>query len=183
MSTLRELTATNHQIAENLPFMRLFMAKAITAEEYMNYTTQMQVIYSALEYQADKHGILSELQGIARLNNIRRDLSELNQIVGKQSIVLWHTVAYHNHIVELKTKQEVLGHFYVRYAGDMFGGQMLKPLVPAGKATWYDFENNLPTLRQKMREIATPDLAEYANEAFDYTIRIVDDLIDSPTRF
>ena len=48
MSTLRELTAQSHAKAENTHFMRLFMAKAITEEEYMEYITQLSVIYTAL---------------------------------------------------------------------------------------------------------------------------------------
>jgi heme oxygenase len=40
----------------------------------------------------------------------------------------------------------------------------------------YDFENNLPALRMKMREFAKPNLAEEANKAFDYTIDIVNEI-------
>lgn len=179
MSTLRELTEKNHQIAENLPFMRLFQAKAITPKEYMDYVTQMAVIYSALEFQAEKHGILKELPGIARLNNVRKDLAELNNELGCQSKVFFETTGYHNYITSLKTKEEVMAHFYVRYAGDMFGGQMLKPLIPMGKGYWFDFGDNLPFLRQKMRELSTPDLAVHANDAFVRTIEIIDRLISS----
>jgi hypothetical protein len=64
MSTLKELTAYSHARAENTPFMRLFMAKALTEEEYMEYITQLSVIYTALEFAAEKVGILQELDGI-----------------------------------------------------------------------------------------------------------------------
>jgi hypothetical protein len=57
----------------------------------------------------------------------------------------------------------------------MFGGQMLKSLVPS-TGRMYDFENNLPALRMKMREFAKPNLAEEANKAFGYTIDIVDEI-------
>jgi heme oxygenase len=57
----------------------------------------------------------------------------------------------------------------------MFGGQMLKSLVPS-TGRMYDFENNLPALRMKMREFAKPNLAEEANKAFDYTIDIVNEI-------
>jgi hypothetical protein len=41
----------------------------------------------------------------------------------------------------------------------------------------YDFDNNLPTLRLKMRELATPNLADEAKIAFNHTIDIVDDVM------
>jgi hypothetical protein len=79
-------------------------------------------------------------------------------------------------LITLDDKDKVAAHFYVRFAGDMFGGQMLKNLVPStGKM--YDFDNNLPTLRLKMRELATPNLADEAKIAFNRTIDIVDDVM------
>jgi hypothetical protein len=37
----------------------------------------------------------------------------------------------------------------------------------------YDFDDKLPVLRQKMRELATPELADDANMAFSRTIDFV----------
>jgi heme oxygenase len=176
MSTLRELTAYNHSKAENTLFMRLFMSKGLTEEEYMEYITQLSVIYTALEFAAEKVGILQELQGIERAAKVRADVSELNKKLGKQSQLNWATVAYYNQIVRMTERKEILAHFYVRYAGDMFGGQMLRSLA-FGSGTMYDFDNNLPVLRQKMRELSTPDLAEYANDAYLKNIEVLNDIM------
>lgn len=153
-------------------FMRLFMSKALTEEEYMEYITQLSVIYTALEFAAEKVGILQELQGIERAAKVRADVSELNKKLGKQSTISWETVMYYNEITRMTERNEILAHFYVRYAGDMYGGQMLKPLA-FGSGTMYDFGDNLPVLRQKMRELATPNLADDANMAFSKTIEIL----------
>lgn len=179
MSTLRDLTAESHARAEKSAFMRLFMSKALTEEEYMEYLTQLSVIYTALEFAASKVGILQELSGIERAAKVRADVSELNKKLGKQSSISWETTAYYNQIVRMTEKNEIMAHFYVRYAGDMYGGQMLKPLA-YGSGTMYDFDN-LPVLRQKMREMATPDLAEYANHAFSRTIDILDAITNTKT--
>jgi heme oxygenase len=173
MSTLRELTAESHAKAENTIFMRLLMAKALKEEEYMEYLTQLSIIYTALEGAAERVGILKELQGIERLEKVRADMLELNQKLGKQSAISWQTMAYHNDIVAMKDRNQILAHFYVRYAGDMYGGQMLKPLVH-GSGKMYEFGETLPMLRQKMRELATADLADDANLAFERTIGILD---------
>lgn len=178
MSTLRELTAKSHANAESTHFMRLFMAKALTEEEYMDYLTQLSVIYTALEHVAEKAGILQELKGIQRLAKVRVDVAELNNKLGKLSPIHWETMVYYNAIIKMTERNEILAHFYVRYAGDMYGGQMLKAIAH-GSGTMYDFEDNLPVLRQKMREMATPDLAEDANNAFSHTIQILNAITKS----
>ena len=182
MSTLKELTAHSHARAENTPFMRLFMAKALTEEEYMEYITQLSVIYTALEFAAEKVGILQELDGIQRASKVRADVYELNKKLGKQSKIYWETVMYYNEITRMTERDEILAHFYVRYAGDMYGGQMLKPLAH-GSGTMYDFDDKLPVLRQKMRELATPELADDANMAFSRTIDVVNCTITPVGKF
>jgi heme oxygenase len=176
-TTLRELTTESHKKAENTVFMRLLMAKAITEEEYMSYLTQITLIYTGLEYAAEKVGILKELDGISRLDNVRADLAELNTKLGARSKLHSETVAYYNNILDMTDRDTIMGHFYVRYAGDMYGGQMLKTLVP-GSGKLYDFGDKLPVLRQRMRELATPNLAPHANDAFKHTIEIVNSILN-----
>jgi heme oxygenase len=171
-TTLRELTAEAHKKAEDTVFMRLLMAKAITEEEYMSYLTQITLVYTGLEYAAEKVGILKELDGISRLDNVRADLAELNAKLGIRSRLYSETISYYNDIIDMTDRDTILGHFYVRYAGDMYGGQMLKTLVP-GSGKLYDFGDKLPVLRQRMRELATPNLAEHAKDAFTRTIDVV----------
>lgn len=176
MSTLRELTSESHTRAENTVFMRLLMAKALTPLEYMDYLTQIELVYNGIEYAANKFGILQNFEGIQRLDKIKADLEESNTINRKRCPLRWTAISYYNYLIALDDKDKVAAHFYVRVAGDMFGGQMIKGLVPS-TGRMYDFDNNLPTLRQKMREIATPNLSEEANIAFKHTIDIVDDVM------
>ena len=176
MSTLRELTADSHAKAENTVFMRLLMAKALTPLEYMDYLTQFQLVYNGIEYAANKVGILKEFDGIQRSDKIKADLEESNTINKKRSHLRWTTVSYYNYLIALDDKDKIAAHFYVRFAGDMFGGQMIKSLVPS-TGRMYDFDGNLPALRMKMREFATPNLAEEAKVAFNHTIDIVDDVM------
>jgi heme oxygenase len=141
----------------------------------MDYLTQLQLVYNGIEYAANKVGILKDFEGIQRSDKIRADLDESNSINGKRSHIRWSTVSYYNYLISLDDKDKIAAHFYVRFAGDMFGGQMIKGLVPStGKM--YDFDN-LPVFRQKMRELATPNLAEEAKIAFNHTIDIVDDVM------
>ena len=174
--TLRDLTSKNHDLAESTPFMRLYQAKAITEKEYQDYLTQMVLIYGALEPAAEKAGILAELPGIARLPNMRKDLAEMNEKLGVVSRISYDTLTYYNYIVSLTDRDKIMAHVYVRYAGDMFGGQILKSISP-GEGRWYDIGDNLPKLRQKIRELSTANLADEANIAFEYSIDVVKSLI------
>jgi len=176
MSTLRELTADSHAKAENTVFMRLLMAKAIHPLEYMDYLTQLQLVYNGIEYAATKVGIMKDFEGISRSDKIKADLDESNSINGKRSRIRWSTVSYYNYLIALDDTDKVAAHFYVRFAGDMYGGQMLRSLVPS-TGRMYDFGDVFPVLRQKMRELATPNLADEAKVAFNHTIDIVDDVM------
>ena len=176
MSTLRELTAREHEIAENTLFMRLLICKGLKPTEYLQYLTQLELIYSALEFVATREGIMDEFKGISRVSKIREDIEELSATTKSRAELCWQTIAYHNQIVRMTDRKEILAHFYVRFAGDMYGGQMLKSLVPS-TGRMYDFGDNLPILRQKMREISTPDLAEYAKDAFSRTTDVVNDIM------
>ena len=109
---------------------------------------------------------------------MRADLAELNTKLGTRSKLHTEAVYYYNDILDMTDRDTIMGHFYVRYAGDMYGGQMLKTLVP-GSGKLYDFGDKLPVLRQRMRELATPNLAEHANAAFDWTIYIVNVIVHS----
>jgi len=176
MSTLRELTAKEHEIAENTLFMRLLMGKGLKPAEYLQYLVQLELIYSALEHVATKVGIMEEFKGISRVAKIREDIQELTTMVGTKAEICWATVSYHNQILRMTDRKEILAHFYVRFAGDMYGGQMIKSLVPS-TGRMYDFDENLPVLRQKMREISTPDLADFARNAFRSTTEMVNDIM------
>jgi heme oxygenase len=57
--------------------------------------------------------------------------------------------------------------------GDMFGGQMIKKLVDAPHSH-LEFDN-LPQLMATMREMLDDSLADEANVAFDWAIRILNE--------
>jgi hypothetical protein len=55
--------------------------------------------------------------------------------------------------------------------GDMFGGQMLKKLVP-GSGKMYEFENRAELI-QTVRTMIDEDMADEANIAFQLTIDLL----------
>lgn len=175
--TLRELTKKYHDAAESTMFMRLFAAKAITEIEYAKYLTQMVLVYTALETKLAQIPEFADIfKGGWRLSNMRRDLAKFTENVGAQSICS-STVDYYNEILQLKDSSELFAHYYVRIAGDLFGGQMLKKLVP-GAASWYDFDDATSnSLRISLRNLAQPSLADDVAAAYTWNISILVELL------
>jgi len=151
MSSLRELTQKVHAEAEKTPIMRLIFAKAIEKEEYQAYAANMCLIYTALEPVAKKAGVFDNLPGLERLPFIRKDIAALDAMVGAPAKLTYEALDYYKYLSNLTDVKKINAHVYVRYAGDLYGGQMLKTLVP-GPGHWYDFQGHEIALRPKVRE-------------------------------
>lgn len=172
--TLRELTQPKHDIADKLPFLDKVFNKTATKEEYLNYLVQMEPLYQTLETKANEYGILKDFPGIERYARIKADREELEADIGKTFTVMPETQAYCKYLSELTDPKKIMSHVYVRHMGDLFGGQTLKNRVP-GSARWFQFDN-VRELILKIRGVATPDLADEANVAFDSSINILSKL-------
>jgi len=174
--TLRELTQPKHDIADKLPFLDVVFNKTVTKEQYLNYLVQMDALYEALENKANSLGMLKDFPGIERSARIKEDRKELEDELSISTFpLLPETITYVNYLNELADPKKVMSHVYVRHMGDLFGGQTLKNKVPGG-AKWFRFDD-VRGLILKIREAATPDLAEEANNAFDFSIAILRKLI------
>jgi heme oxygenase len=70
----------------------------------------------------------------------------------------------------LKSKEDFMAHVYVRYLGDLRGGQMISKKVP-GSGKYYEFEspNELAT---SIYSQLNDDMAEEAKKVFDYATRL-----------
>lgn len=167
--SLRELTSPKHREIEAMPFTQYMMSGKISSEDYAKYLFQMIQVYNAIEEIASNLNILDELPDLPRYYHLKHDYEELVGTNIEHSI-LPATKEYAEYIKQLTDPKKVLSHMYVRYMGDMAGGQMLKTLVP-GSGSFYDFKN-LRELMGKFRTKLTDDLAEEAITAFNYNIAI-----------
>ena len=164
MNSLKENTAENHRRAENTELVRLIFQKTITPEQYSNLLINQLIYYSAIE----QHGLVGP--ELSRIMSIVNDIRELNCSILTVSPLSYE---YADYIATL-TKQQCWAHVYVHYLGDMMGGQMLKRCVP-GSGTRFVFENSAGSISDIRMNVSIADSAE-ANRAFDWTIRIYDDL-------
>jgi heme oxygenase len=171
--TLKELTNQAHINAENHPFTKTLLAKKITIAQYCDYLYNQLPAYYKLEAMCKERGLLEDLPGLERSDAILQDLQYLRKQEPVVPEVFPSTIGYLEHLSNLND-QQLLAHVYVRHMGDMYGGQMIKQLVP-GKGLMYDFENRselIKTLRTKL----TDDMSTEANICFDFIIELFDEL-------
>jgi heme oxygenase len=167
MNSLKEATAANHQRAESTELVKLMFAQAISQQQYSSLLANQLVYYSQMEQSLEVFGARSTLR---RVNAIVRDLSELQS---ECWIVSPLSYQYSDYLAQLPT-QQLWAHIYVHYLGDMMGGKMLKRCVP-GSGTRFDFADPSELISDIRMNVSVADAVE-ANTAFEWTIKIYDDL-------
>ena len=126
--------------------------------------------YTALEDKAEEFGLLVGIEAIKRATKISKDLQDL-QVKDKE--VYNSTIKYCDYISNC-SKEQLLAHIYVRHFGDMYGGQMLKKVVP-GSASMYEFENRVDLINE-IRKKLNDSLADEAKLVFAFATELFDEL-------
>lgn len=169
MTTLKELTLYNHELAEQHKFTKLLLGGNISKQIYATYLANQLIQYQHLEFYS-KH-ILSELPGLARAKSITKDLLELDQPVKIFDI----TSEYCEHIATLDTNG-LLAHIYTKHMGDLYGGQIIKTKV-MGAGLMYQFENR-KQLIDSLRAKLDTSMAVEANKCFELTLDLFNRIAD-----
>ena len=175
--SLKKLTKSKHSNAERSWFAKKMITGNLTHEEYSFYLKQQYVCYSALEQRFEKindneYSLPKELK---RAEKILDDLKELypdyNDIDIFQS-----TKRYEKYIIEDCEQKLLYAHVYVRYLGDLKGGQMISRTIP-GSGKYYQFEN--PEKLEKFIRSKLNIEEEFTNECnqcFESAITLFRDL-------
>ena len=151
---LREATAAAHDDAENSGFMTAFLDGELHPCSAADLAGQLWFIYGALEDSVRAIADTPEGAAIADVRLERHDALErdLEFLVGphwRSSIeALPSTAAYVNRLTELGRTRDasaLLAHHYVRYLGDLSGGQIIARRlrdhygIDGDGARFYDF--------------------------------------------
>ena len=137
--SLKELTLKEHRFAEEQDFAHLMMSGNIEIPVYFHYLMNQYFIYSVLE---NTHYNLPDSR-LARADAIDADMEELklqDPIPMSCYDLTPSTEEYIQYVKEnIHTENQYLAHIYVRYLGDLRGGQMIAKKVP-GTGKYYKFE-------------------------------------------
>lgn len=135
---LRECTAVAHEDAEQSSFMSRLLEGSLTRAAVADYTGQLWFIYADLERAVRATSHLSSMASIAdhrleRLDALEKDLTELIGPDWRSTLLPEPaTAAYVARLDELAEAKDELGliaHHYVRYLGDLAGGQVIARML------------------------------------------------------
>ena len=146
-AALKSATNQAHEAAENSPFVTRLMAGDGTVEDFTNLTAQLQPVYAALEAALEQHAhhpVVAAVHDpvLTRSPRLAADLAALG--AGERE-TLPATSAYVGRLASVDRPEALVAHHYVRYLGDLSGGQIVARLVarhydiPAEALTFYEF--------------------------------------------
>lgn len=204
---LREGTKHSHTLSENTAFMKCFLKGIVEWEPFRKLTADLYFVYRAIEVEISRlknHPIVGLIYfpELERLEKLEQDLAFYygedwqNQIVASPE-----GQNYVNRIQEIaKTNPALLvAHSYVRYMGDLSGGQSLKNIVrsalnlPADKGTGLHEFDQLPTVESRrafklqyrdalnslpVDEVLAQQIVDEANYAFELNRNVFHELED-----
>ncbi len=177
---LKHETRSLHRQAEQTALMRLLIGGKMSAPAYCRLLRNLLALYSALEpaiLRQAKHPLLAPVVGLDLLRRaaLRADLRALgcDEETALRSVepLAAATQAYVQRLQGLAgtDPERLLAHAYVRYMGDLNGGQRLAPIVanalqlPGREGTaFYDFggAERTAALAGAFRELLTSGAAD-----------------------
>lgn len=166
--TLKEMTKRAHTEAEKSTFMKKLLKGQISKNEYAQFLYNNLFAYSALEELLPE---FFEGNDLARSRKIVSDLFELKE----NGLRLTPTTVEYVRYLSTLDPEHLKAHIYVRYMGDLFGGQFIKNAIPTS-GNMLKF-NDVEYLKQLIRSCVNESHAEEANTCFDFIRKINDELL------
>ena len=146
---LRTATSRAHESAENSPFVTRLMSGEGTRADFVALTQQLQPVYVALEAALERYADHPSVAAVhdpalTRAPRLAADLVALG--AAEAPGLLPATTAYIRRLEGIVRPEALLAHHYVRYLGDLSGGQIIARLVarhydiPADGLSFYTFD-------------------------------------------
>ena len=139
-SLLRTSTAQAHEDAEHSPFVTRLLGGDGTVEDFAALTAQLYPVYAALEDALDRYATHPAVAAVhdpalTRAPRLAADLATLygpdwaaRRATGEIP-TLPATAVYVDRLERLDRPEALVAHHYVRYLGDLSGGQVVARLV------------------------------------------------------
>jgi heme oxygenase len=168
--SLKELTSASHTAAEATPFMRAVLKKKMPMSVWSDYTYQKSVFYGSIETVARDAGLSLDMLEIERGLKLYQDAAEM--LEEKFPRLRQVTIDYSRYILGLAGQPEkIMAHMYTWHMGDLFGGQMIKKILPPPHRN-LEFAD-VDGLKLKIRTKLDDSMADEANVAFDWAIKLM----------
>ena len=174
--SLKEITADLHDMAERTPFMKAVFDGNLPIKVWEEWTYWRAMFYGAIEDKCEQGNLLDDLQGIKRTKALFQDYIGMRNGNWLPSDKCTNPVLleYENYVKGL-TPTQALAHLYVWHMGDLYGGQMIKKIIPAPTHYALEFED-ATTLKNNLRAKLTDDLGTEARTAFEFAIKMLNEV-------
>ncbi len=156
---LREGTSHSHTLAENTAFTKCFLKGIVEREPFRKLLADFYFLYSTLEQELERHKdhpVVSKIY-FPELNRKKSLIADLEYYYGDNwAADIFPSVAGQTYVARIREVSNsepalLVAHSYVRYMGDLSGGQSLKNIarsaleLPENQGTqFYEFEE-IPT--------------------------------------
>ena len=183
MIDIREATKEQHRNAEQQEFVKILMSGEIHPKLYATFLYNQSHCYGALEKWAGYQGLLDHLPSIARAEKLANDCQDLWVRITPQPEITDSTKRYIEHIDSIRRQPAKLFAVYVRYLGDLYGGQMIKTKTP-GANTCLEFDNAkelIQAIRETINSYMSTDTNDVIAEAkicFEYATELFKEMHD-----
>ena len=176
---LRTSTRDIHMETERHP-MAVALVKGMDPEVYAVYCFNLHLIYDTMERFATERNLISE--DTCRAVRLYNDYMELWDEIYEDDLEAEPPtfVSTRNHIDRIvricEDDDKLMAHIYVRHGGDLYGGQMIKEMVP-GSATVYDFADVQKSIKE-LESRLNDNMESEARMSFMYAQSLFDELKD-----
>ena len=171
--SLKELTMKQHHNAERQKFAGVLMSGKISDSTYLRYLKNQYYCYYALENHT-KFNLPDD--GLKRSDKILEDIHELQYTLSERvgdgfaDAFTESTLKYGTYVDTINSYEDFMAHVYVRYLGDLRGGQMISKKVP-GSGKYYEFDEP-EELAQSIYIRLNDDMVDEAKKVFDYATKL-----------
>jgi heme oxygenase len=170
--SLKEITKDVHNEAEHTPFMKAVFKKTMPHAVWADYTYQKSVIYGSIENVARYEGLTLDCLDIERAIPLYLDAKEMTD--GKFPRIRQATIDYSRYLLDLVgQKDKIMAHLYVWHMGDLFGGQMIKKVMPEFPHRNLDF-TDVEALKVTIRAKLDDSMGDEAIEAFKWAMKLME---------
>ena len=161
-----------HSNAERQKFAGVLMSGKISEDSYLKYLKNQYYCYYALENNT-KFDLPDDR--LKRCDKILEDVKELQHKLYESNrdmadALTESTLKYGSYVDTIKTKEDFMAHVYVRYLGDLRGGQMISKKVP-GSGKYYEFDEPVELANVIYKNI-NDGMSDEAKKVFQFATQL-----------